>query len=133
MADEMQPEAENTAANSATGSDPNTPAGPTLSEADLPAAAQELARRGELPLEGINRREELLTYLAGHFERLLVTDRHGLFQLCYRLDLDEQRVRDILRAHQLKTPAHRAAALAELTLQRELTRLAWRRWYSERG
>lgn len=74
--------------------------------------------------------EELIEWLAAQIHRLLNQNRDYFFGVCYRLDLDEQKVKSILSGKHLEDPG---VLLAKEIIHKVKQRNQWKAYYGNRG
>ena len=75
------------------------------------------------PLEAIKR------WLTAAVAHKMSIDLEGLFQVLYRLDIDEVKAMQALTNQTIETPAE---ALASLIIEREMRKIQSRNWYKKR-
>jgi hypothetical protein len=74
--------------------------------------------------------EELIKWLAVQILMLLNQNRDYFFGVCYRLDLDEQKVKSILSGTHLEDPG---VLLAKEIILKVKQRNQWKAYYRNRG
>jgi hypothetical protein len=94
---------------------------------DRKQVRQEIDRQFGLALQEDYSPADLENALAEKVNRLIVADFSGLVQWLYRVDVDEQRIKNLLKAH----PAGDAGLIiARLLIERTIQKIHSRKWTS---
>lgn len=94
------------------------------------ALIQQLRQSLQLPVSETIREEELLEALTQRVNQLLDTDFQALVQLLYRLDVPEEKLKQLLRQNPYTDAAR---IIASLILQRQQQKIESREQYKQRG
>ena len=73
--------------------------------------------------------EEIREQLISLINELINTDFHALVQLLYRIDVDEKKLRQLLKAH---ADINSASIIADLIISRQLQKIATKKQFSSR-
>lgn len=76
-----------------------------------------------------NPSELIKRWLTAAVARKMAIDMEGLFQVLYRLDVDETKAMQALTNQTVEAPAE---ALASLIIEREIRKVKSRNWYKQR-
>jgi hypothetical protein len=99
-----------------------------LKETEFHPALQELLKSNRLREE--NYEAQLLEFLREEVRKLLEGDTEKLWQILYRLDVSEMKVREALNK---PTPSAWPEEIAKLILKRESERQFWKEKYRRQG
>lgn len=94
------------------------------------ALIQQLRQSLQLPVSETVSEEELLQALTQRVNQLLDTDFQALVQLLYRLDVPEEKLKQLLRQNPHTDAAH---IIATLIIQRQQQKMESREQYKQQG
>ncbi|MCO5231473.1 MAG: hypothetical protein M9958_09990 [Chitinophagales bacterium] len=75
------------------------------------------------PIIGISTEENILDWLSAYIDKLISEDFDGLLFLLYRIDVNEDKVREMLAA---TNGINASRTIAELILERQKQKIYWR-------
>jgi predicted type IV restriction endonuclease len=74
--------------------------------------------------------EEIISQLTFLINELINKDFNALIQLLYRIDVNEQKLKTLLKQHQ---DVDTSLLIADLIIERQLQKIATKKYFDERG
>jgi hypothetical protein len=90
---------------------------------------QNLGQYLELAIPSTNDREALRYFIADHINQLIETDFHRLISLLYRIDVNEEKLKKLLKDNE---KADAGLIIADLIIERQLEKIKSREQFKQK-